>query len=113
MEKSIPEYLKKINSQISLADLSSLLFTVLIMFVLLIFLRNSKEASTLPLVYHENHQPLTYSDKGQLFGSRNGKTYTYSWCGGASAIKDANKIYFKNEADAMASGRTLSKLCNR
>ena len=47
----------------------------------------------------------------QIFASINGKTYTFSWCSGADKIKESNKIFFKSEEDAIATGRILSKLC--
>lgn len=67
-----------------------------------------------PVMYVEG----TVEERGSLgdsrpFGSRNGSTYTYSWCQGNDRIKPENKIYFTTVEEAISSGRMLSKLCAR
>ncbi len=39
------------------------------------------------------------------------KLYHYSWCSGAQRIKEANKLWFPTEADAISAGYTLAGNC--
>lgn len=39
------------------------------------------------------------------------KVYHYSWCSGASRIKDVNKIWFTTENEAISAGYTLAGNC--
>ncbi len=48
---------------------------------------------------------------GQVVASRTGSAYHYPWCGGAGSIKEANKIWFKDEAAARAAGYKPAKNC--
>ncbi|MBI5456599.1 hypothetical protein HY969_02565 [Candidatus Kaiserbacteria bacterium] len=41
---------------------------------------------------------------GQVVASRSGNAYHYPWCPGAATMKEANKIWFKDEAAARAAG---------
>ena len=111
MGGSIPEYFKKINSLLSFSDLLSLTITALIALLLMLYSNHSGIKNGKELVYRAGDTKLAILPKSGIFGSRNGKTYTYSWCSGSRNIKEANKIYFRSEQDAIASGRTLSKLC--
>ncbi len=48
---------------------------------------------------------------GQVVASRSGKTYHFPWCPGASSMKESNKIWFKDETAARASGYTPAGNC--
>lgn len=106
----IQDFVKRINSAISFSHILSLFFTfaVLLGFFVYIDIRNDELART--LTYTEG-QVEEVSAVKEIFASKNGKTYTYSWCSGASRILDKNKIYFATEGDAEKTGRTLSKNC--
>jgi hypothetical protein len=90
--------------------------------VFLGYIWHTKEGSQTEVVYREstteeksqsNQGVGREIDTGKPFGSRKGKTYTFSWCSGSGNIKPENKIYFSSQADAESKGRTLSKLCKR
>ena len=70
---------------------------------------NSKK----PLIYREadSFSQSNSGEKVSIFASKNGKTYTFSWCQGANKIKEENKVFFSSEEEAVKSGRRLSKLC--
>ena len=79
------------------------------------YLHMETENARIPILYSQNTTTTKvsiHSDE-RPFASKNGKTYTYSWCQNSSVILAKNRIYFKNEQAAQASGRTLSKLCQR
>jgi hypothetical protein len=115
MWHSIQENLKLINSKLSIFDVISLGLTALYFLAFALFLHWKFLQEKKPLLYLENG--TSYSSNigadSRPFGSKNGTTYTFSWCSNSGQIKPANKIYFKDEAQAAASGRTLSKLCKR
>ena len=46
-----------------------------------------------------------------IVASKKGKKYYFVWCKYADSIKGSNKIYFKDEDSAKASGRTLANGC--
>ncbi len=48
---------------------------------------------------------------GLVVASRNGSVYHFPWCGGASQINEANKIWFASEDAAATAGYTPSKSC--
>jgi hypothetical protein len=48
---------------------------------------------------------------GQIVASKNGTRYYYEHCAGVKRIKEANKIYFNNEAEAITKGLTLAANC--
>lgn len=112
---SIQDYAKKINSRLSFLDILSVLITTLILAVFTVFLYIKKEKENIPVSYisnSENNQNIIEKDS-HPFASVNGKTYTFSWCGGSNNISEKNKIYFTDELIAQASGRVLSKLCTK
>lgn len=41
---------------------------------------------------------------GMVVASRSGSAYHYPWCSGAATMKEANKVWFKDEAAARAAG---------
>jgi len=47
----------------------------------------------------------------RLVASKNGTRYYYEHCAGVKRIKEANKIYFDTEAEAIARGLTLAANC--
>lgn len=47
----------------------------------------------------------------QVVASKNSDKYHYPWCSGANRIKDENKIYFANPAQAEAAGYQLAGNC--
>lgn len=46
-----------------------------------------------------------------IVASKKGTRYHFVWCKSAASIKEENKIYFKTEEEAKATGRTLSSSC--
>lgn len=111
----IQDFAKRINSSITVFHILSLLVTCLSIFGLSLYIQGQKSHQGTPFTYTEGKYRDNDStvSQGQLFASKNGKTYTYAWCSGASRILDKNKIFFANEQDAEKTGRTLSKNCNR
>ena len=113
----IQERLKKINSQISNEILVSLCVTTIFFILFTFYIIYFKNGDNKALEHKEQKEQLAIikQQKGdtdtQIFASRNGKTYTFSWCSGANKIKEENKIFFKSEKDAISTGRALSKLC--
>lgn len=114
---SIQEYLKKINSVISIVDCISILISTLSILSFLLFLYIKNESSSVPTTYTSSEvnggQSSNENYESRPFASKNGKTYTFSWCQGSSVIAVKNKIYFDDESSAQNSGRTLSKLCQK
>jgi hypothetical protein len=49
----------------------------------------------------------------QVVVSVNSNKYHFPWCSGASTIKDSNKIFFENEAAALAAGYVLAGNCSK
>lgn len=48
---------------------------------------------------------------GLVVASRNGSVYHFPWCGGASQINPANKVWFSSEEAAKDAGYLPSKSC--
>ena len=113
----IQERLKKINSQILTELLVSLGLTTVLFLSFTFYIIYLNQTNSKALIYKETFEQLAISKQQivntdtQIFASVNGKTYTFSWCSGADKIKEENKIFFKSEEEAVATGRTLSKLC--
>lgn len=119
MGNSIQDYLKKINSRITLLNCLSILITLLLLMVFSGYLYIKKENDS-PSVTYTTYNGGKISIKNDNnsqnylpFASVNGKTYTFIWCSGSSIISENNKIYFNTEDEAQRSGRTLSKLCQK
>jgi hypothetical protein len=120
---SIQKYGRKINSIITIYDIVSLGIVCSVLGGIVTYINYLNKESYTPVSYvaYSNSNELNRSlliggaedtsRDSQPFASKKGKTYTFSWCSGASRISAKNKIYFKSEADAKSSGRTLSKLC--
>jgi hypothetical protein len=108
---SIPEFLRNINSRLTFLDCASILLTMVFLGGITGYLYMEKIRSQIPVVYIENTSNTVATDN-RPFGSKNGTTYTFSWCQGANVILPKNKIYFVNENEAQNSGRSLSKLCS-
>jgi hypothetical protein len=112
MGNSIQDYLKKINSRLSVFDAVSVVVTAVFLVILSVYLS---------WLFMLRQKPVTYTkgaaeERGSVgdsrpFGSRYGITYTYSWCQGNDRIKPENKVFFATIEEAESSGRTLSKLC--
>lgn len=117
MGHSIQEIGKYINSRLSFYDCLSIFSTAAICLVFAFFIHYKQNSAVVPVLYRESSEsnPTVkgVNSTGLPFGSKNGKTYTFSWCQGASQIKLANKIYFKTTVEAERTGRTLSKLCQK
>ncbi len=122
MGLSIQDYLKKINSWLSVIDIVSIFVIFLASSVFAGYLWHKEQESRVEVIYRvssdENRMEESLgvgqgTDNGKPFGSRKGKTYTFSWCSGSGNIKPGNKIYFSSPTDAEANGRTLSKLCKK
>jgi hypothetical protein len=114
---SIQEYCKKINSRLTVIDVAVLTFTAHITY---------KESQTRQKVtykeslsedslsnYGNKLNSVSFVQDARPFGSKKGKTYTFSWCNGSKSTSLKNKVYFVSSKDAESSGRTLSKLCKR
>lgn len=115
MGYSIQENLKKINSLLSKTDCISLFITAVILVLLSSFLYIKKETNNIPITYTKYSGEISTikAINTKPFASINGKTYTFSWCGGSNSISEKNIIYFENEEYAKESGRVLSKLCQK
>ena len=113
---SIQEYCKKINSRLSLSDILSLFITAMFLLVSVVYMTVVQEKNRYPVIYKEGGEVVgmetATTTNSKPFGSRKGKTYTFSWCRGAGVIRPSNKVYFKDEEEAQRSGRVLSKLCS-
>jgi hypothetical protein len=112
---SIQDYLKKINSRLTVIDCVSVLFTTLILVLFYGFIHNRYTSSRIPVSYFEQEIDTTIIEKAESrpFASSKGTTYTFSWCQGANRISAKNKVFFANEDEAKRSGRVLSKLCQK
>lgn len=113
MGHSIQEILKNINSKLSKGDLTSLGAATVFLIGFSVFLEAKQESSLAPVQYMQGKESPTQISEQKPFGSKNGATYTFSWCQNASAIKQENKIYFENSEAAERTGRRLSKLCEK
>ncbi len=51
------------------------------------------------------------SERGMYVGSKSGKTYHLPWCSGAQRIKEENKIWFADKADAEGRGYKPATNC--
>lgn len=112
---SIQEYLKRINSRISLITFISLFVTILILLRFIVYILNHKQYPDMSVSYSKKEIQNSNVKIGDSrpFASINGKTYTFDWCQGANMISEKNKIYFSDETFAEKTGRTLSKLCQK
>ena len=111
---SIQDFVKNINRKIGIIDIFALFVMILVLFALFLYLTNERAQNIKPFFYKASSDDSGSVSEGfitSIFGSVSGKTYTFSYCSGAKRIKEVNKIYFKSEAEAKESGRTLSKLC--
>ncbi len=115
MFHSIQDFLKIINSRLTGLDIVSILVTVVFLSCFAIYLHEKREGLNIPVSYisKTSGEVMGYSTDSRPFASVNGKTYTFSWCGGSSNISAKNKVYFESEVAAQNSGRTLSKLCQK
>ena len=111
----IQETLKKINSKITFTHILSLLITLLLIICFYYYISFKDRQNNKPLIYRElgGNSSLINNEKSTIFASKNGMTYTFSWCQGANKIKEENKIYFNNEEEAIKSGKRLSKMCGK
>ena len=111
---SIQDYLRKINSRLSFLDIASFAVTTLVLVIFALYLFIQKERQDIPVSYiSDSSSSLSQIDTSRPFASRQGKTYTFSWCQGASMIREKNKIYYASEDEAKASGKVLSKFCQK
>ncbi len=118
MGLSIQDYLKKINSGLTYTDIMSLFITCVVISLFLGYIWHVQAQERGEVVYVksstvQSDDRASSSNEGKPFGSKNGTTYTYSWCSGSGNIKPANKIYFASSEDAEAKGKRLSKLCEK
>ena len=115
---SIQDYLRKINSRLTWFDIISLSLSLLVLGLTVAFLQMKESSNMKEIIYKKGSYDISISEEGsdkgdKPFGSRKGKTYTFSWCKGGRVIKESNKIYFGSEEEAKSTGRTLSKLCKK
>ena len=121
MWSSIQDYCKKINREITFTTIFSLFLTAVFLVGLTIYIRQKESSIQVSIVYTEasnsknSTESLTLApqDTSKPFGSKKGKTYTFTWCQGGNKILEKNKLYFSSEESAKTSGRTLSKLCKK
>lgn len=50
-------------------------------------------------------------DKTDIFASRNGTKYYYTWCSSAGRVKPHNRVYYDTKEQAIASGKSLASSC--
>ncbi len=118
MAGSIQEFCKKINSRISLIDIVAILFVLFFLLIAVILIDQKKSENSTNVVYKEGifegkerkNKDIT---SNQPFGSKYGTTYTFKWCSGSGRILEKNRVYFSSVENAEASGRRLSKLCQK
>jgi len=48
--------------------------------------------------------PGVATQESNLVASKNGTKYHYTWCSGASTIKEENKVYFASKEEAEKAG---------
>lgn len=114
MGNSIQDYLKKINSRLSLFDTISLCFTAIFLIMCALYFAWLFKDKQKPVLYRTGYaagRPITFESRP--FGSKSGATYTYSWCQGSDKIKPENKTYYESAEEAEQSGRRLSRLCEK
>lgn len=63
------------------------------------------------LVQSSTEKRIPEVNEGFIVGSKTGKKYHFPWCSGAQRIKEENKIWFANEAEAKAAGFTPAANC--
>lgn len=60
-------------------------------------------------------QPTVEADStaslGNFVASKSGSSYYFPWCQGVKKIKEANKIWFKTKAEALAAGYSPAGNC--
>lgn len=90
---------------------------------LAIFLDDFNEVSVLDLIYNQklsfnminiqnkNTTETSNRDSKDIVASKNGTKYYFIWCDGISRIKEENRIYFNNSAEAEANGYTIAQNC--
>ncbi len=108
---SIQDIVKNINRRLTFYDILALIVLTILLVILTFAIKIEAEPT---VVSYEEGAVESFSPDSApsaIFASVSGKTYTYSWCQGASRIKEQNKIFFKNEEEAKRTGRILSKLC--
>ncbi len=111
---SIQEIVKKINSKLSYTDCLSMLCTALFLVFFTFYIHIKNESLQKPVIYRVfSGTPEVISKETRPFGSKNGTTYTFSWCQNSGQTKEINKVYFKNTNEAEKAGRILSKLCQK
>ena len=117
MGLSIQDNLKKINSWLAITDIVSIFVTFLTISLFAMYISYVQVESRSEVMYKENFssnlETATMPTDNKPFGSQKSKTYTFSWCQGATRISVKNKIYFSSTEEAKAQGRTLSKLCKK
>jgi hypothetical protein len=112
MAHSIQDYFKKINSQVRLEYIVSLVVLLVFLIPLTFILHTKREISHPEAVFIKRQvEVIDDVSLAKPFGSKNGTTYTYSWCLGSGRILEKNKIFFLSQEDAEKRGRTLAKTC--
>ena len=56
---------------------------------------------------------IIFTNKSNIFASKNGKKYYYPWCIGASRIKMENRVYYSSSEEAENSGKTIASNCQK
>jgi hypothetical protein len=101
-----------VKTQIRLEYIVSLIVLLVFLIPLTFILHAKREISHPEAVFIKRQVGATEDvSLAKPFGSKNGTTYTYSWCSGSGRILDKNKIFFLSQEDAEKRGRTLAKTC--
>lgn len=119
MGHSIQEYCKKINRELTIIESISPWITFFAIVTVCVFLSIERKESLKPVLYTKGNEKTSVETsqneamKWRPFASKNGTTYTFSWCQGSGRIADKNKIVFSSKEEAEKSGRVLSKFCKK
>ena len=81
---------------------------VLVLALFVLFAQRPKKAV---LSIEAGITPQAEQGTARFTASRNGIRYYPKDCASATRIKEANRIYFQREADAIAAGYTRAKVC--
>jgi hypothetical protein len=105
----------KWGMEVVVADWGLILVVFLVAFASFGLGRLSATEAAKPVV-SVSHAPMEEEATGMAVGglvvaSRNGSVYHFPWCGGASQINSANKVWFASEEAAKDAGYAPSKSC--
>ncbi len=113
MDKSITETLRKINMELRGANFLSIFLSLILLSAFIAYkiftssyITEAKEMNYIKSDFISQNKTKKIHF---IYASIRGKKYYYYNC--KSTIKEANKIYFKDDNQALKAGYTLSKTC--